>query len=527
MLRFLKSHITGVASHLRKDIALCVLSAFLLVASFPRCNFEILAWIGFIPLFFALKHKTFWASFQLAYLTGIIFWLGVIYWLVHVTVAGTVLLILYLSLYFGLFGVYASFVLRPSSKYSVLTLPSSWVFLEFLRSHLLTGFPWALLGYSQFLSPTLIQVSDITGVWGVSFLVMMVNAVLYALMRERPVHSKKCVIFVFCILLAYGYGRFRINTFENQQYSRRYRVSLVQGNIPQELKWAPMARSYIINKYAALTKEAVKTQPDLIVWPEAALPVIVEEEPQYYARVSELAGDIRTPLLMGAVTRQEKSYYNSALLLSPQGRLVRSYNKLHLVPFGEYIPLKHIFPFLQSIVPIADVSPGREYTLFQISRLPLEEDGPASGVFDRNKPPITNQYGVLICFEDVFPELSSNFVKQGADFLINITNDGWYKQTSAPYQHLQASVFRAVENRVFLARAANTGISAFINPAGRVYSKVSDREGKDIFVDGFDTQKIGIEKRGLSFYTRFGDWMAVVCACLSAIGILSFLRKKS
>jgi apolipoprotein N-acyltransferase len=209
--------------------------------------------------------------------------------------------------------------------------------------------------------------------------------------------------------------------------------------------------------------------------------------------------------LVGAVTEGKGGYFNSALLID-RTRLAGRYDKLHLVPFGEYIPLKRLLPFLETVVPIGDIRPGQDHTVFEISNARMR-----------------NKFSVLICFEDLFPELSREFVKRGADFLVNITNDAWYKKTSAPYQHLAASVFRAVENRVFLARAANTGVSAFIAPDGKVISAVKDETGAKIFITGYRAQEIRPEKNALTFYTRYGE---VFILLLLIFVVHSMLRPK-
>jgi len=282
----------------------------------------------------------------------------------------------------------------------------------------------------------------------------------------------------------------------------------VQGNIPQQLKWEPEARGYIMEKYFTLTLLAKKDNPGLIVWPEAAVPVVLEEEPFYYERLRGFAKNINAPILFGGVNTSNNLYYNSAILLDSSGDLAGKYDKLHLVPFGEYIPLKDKFPFLETIVPIGDIAPGREYTVFEA----LHSAG-------NNFP----KFSVLICFEDLFPELSREFVKRGASLLVNITNDAWYKDTSAASQHFQASVFRAVENRVTLVRAANTGISGFITPTGKVTIFVKNNTGKKTFINGYASARIALKEDSLTFYTRHGDVFVLFLFMLTVYGIF---RKK-
>lgn len=483
-----------------------------MVIPFCRQGLWLTAWCGFVPLFFALRGKTGKQAFLLAYLSGITFWSGTIYWLVHVTLPGTLVLILYLSLYFAFFGLVSSYLL--SANYYLLSIPSAWVTLEYIRSHLMTGFPWALLGYSQYKNLPVIQIADITGVWGVSFLVMMVNVSIFAALNYKA-RSKNQKIYmvaalgILAVVLLYGY--LMINR-KPPTGSQSLRVSVIQGNIPQALKWRAESEDYIFDRYLGLTEEALKENPDLIIWPEAALPVVLEEDITYFDSLRHKVKGYKTPLLFGAVTRREGFYYNSALLVEKGGSLTRRYDKIHLVPFGEYIPLRSILPFLETIVPIGDIEPGREYTLFEISS---------------QKAKTISDIGVLICFEDLFPELSRAYAGRGADVLVNITNDAWYKYTAAPYQHLQASVFRAVENRRPLARAANTGISCFISSDGRIIFALKDFLGEEIFVRGFLSQDLPADDKILTLYTRFGDLFPLFCLVLAVYAIIRRnLRKK-
>ena len=511
-----------------KDLALAIVSAILLALSFPKFNLEFLAWFAFIPLFFSLKEASLGRAFFLGFACGLIFWDITVYWLVHVTMAGAIVLILYLSLYFGVFGLLVSFFLnqakvkvqvsspavRPAEPRIIFFIPAIWVVLEYARSHLLTGFPWALLGYSQYLNLSTIQIADTFGVWGVSFLLVMVNIALYSLIKEKSQAVKRIKYLIapaVILVFVFGYGFFRLQQAgEPRNASKRLiKISVIQGNIPQELKWYPMARQEIMEKYLMLSRRAAQEKPDLIVWPEAAVPVILEKEPAYYEMVANLAKQVQSPVLFGAVTSRGDNYYNSALMVSQDKEITGCYNKLHLVPFGEYIPLRTILPFLETIVPIGEVKPGKEYTIFSVN---------LAGVGHS----LRSKFGVLICFEDVFPELSRQFVKKGAQFLVNITNDAWYKQTFASYQHLQASVFRAVENRVSLLRSANTGVTGFISPEGKVIALVKDASARELFVDGYKTWSIPAKKGAQTIYTRFGDWFIMsVCFLIILISLIS------
>jgi apolipoprotein N-acyltransferase len=511
MLRKLKTNIRLTF----RDYILCASSALLLILAFPSSNLWLLAWFGFVPVFFALNNKSKTEAFLLFFITGVIFWAGTIYWLVHVTLAGTIVLILYLALYFAFFGLIIRPCTRHSSPYALIFIPSVWVLLEYLRSHLLTGFPWALLGYSQHRNLLLIQIADITGAWGVSFMIVLVNVAVVEIIwsgskRIWPrlkITLALVSLFLFCVL---SYGYFRLTARPKPSSGERLKISLIQGNIPQELKWDPRSKEYIGNKYLELSLQATKDNPDLLVWPEAALPVILEEEPVFFEAVREFVEAERIPLLLGAVTSREGFYYNSAILLKPGSNLDR-YDKLHLVPFGEYIPLRRVLPFLQVVVPIGDVTAGKHYTIFRTPRAVRRAPSPGQNI----------DFAVLICFEDLFPELSREFVGRGADFLINITNDAWYKKTSAAHQHLEASVFRAIENRVYLVRAANTGVSAFISPRGEIIDTVNDGRGDEIFIDGYRSKEITLLKAPRAFYTRYGDIFIFFCLIFVLYSIIA------
>lgn len=265
-----------------------------------------------------------------------------------------------------------------------------------------------------------------------------------------------------------------------------------------------------------LSTLASEDEPDLIVWPEAAAPGILGEDNWVFDEIFSFASGIQIPLVVGSVVEENGRYFGSALLISAEGKISGRYDKIHRVPFGEYIPLKKIFPFLASVVPIGDIDKGKEFTVFSLKKAP----GRLNGAADM-------KFAVLDCFEDLFPELSSEFVGRGADFLINITNDAWYKNTSAPLQHLQASVFRAVENRVPLARSANTGVSGFIQPSGKASYLCAGENRVKIFVSGHKTEEVAPTlRKKKSFYTRFPDAFILFCAFCFVYDIITRLLKQ-
>ncbi len=494
-------------------------SALLLSLSFCSFKLGILAWCALIPLYIGLENKPLRFHLAAAFWAGAVFWSLTIYWLIHVTLLGQIILILYLALYFGLFGgaVYFSGFLPVYCR--LFFLPATWVLLEYLRSYLFTGLPWVLVGLSQARNLTVIQIAEITGAWGVSFLVVLVNTALYLYWRRFA--GVKIIYLCACFLaLSLGYGFVKLSVYPAKHPdSIPLKVSVVQGNIPQESKWDARAVTFIQDRYRQLSDAAAADKPQLIIWPESSVPGLWGRDEDQFIQVLSLAYKLDTYLLVGAVSYLDQNYFNSALLVGPGGHPAGIYHKLHLVPFGEYVPLKKVLPFLETIAPIGDITPGKEHTIFNLqpAQHPAQLDRPVRA---------SAQFGVLICFEDLFPELSRKLVKEGAAFLVNITNDAWYKKSTAAYQHFTASVLRAVENRVYLARSANTGISAFIDPAGRILAAVADSGGNEIFVPGISTQSIYLAKPKRTLYNRWGDFFILLCLLFDAGTIIYLLNKK-
>lgn len=501
-----------------------ILASVFLILAFPSFNIELLAWIGLVPLFFSLDGKKPLKAFTISYVTGALFFLGTMYWLMHVTLPGMIAVALYLALYVGIFGLIASYAIGKPSYVSLFIIPAIWVALEYARSHLLGGFGWNLLAYSQSFNPLMIQTADIFGAYGVSFLIVLVNTAIFFTIKDiknKNYSTFHLAIAIVLLFLSAAYGTLRIN---NIFTGEPLKVAVVQGNIAQLKKWDPEFRKMILDKYEALTIGAAKENPDITVWPETAVPGFLTAERDLFDRVSGLAVRSESSLLVGAPKYEpgdKDIYYNSAVLFDKDGKVSGSYNKLHLVPFGEFIPARGIFSFVEKFTKstIGDFSPGKEYTVFKFFVEHAVQQKDSNWRLLKKA-----RFSVLICFEDVFPDLARQFVLHGAGFLVNMTNDAWFGNTCAPYQHLQASIFRAVENRVNVIRSANTGVSCFIDQKGRVVGTV-ESGGKEIFVDGFRAENI-ILSRTRTFYTVHGDLLTYLCMILTAAYLaVSLLRK--
>ncbi|MBT8374739.1 MAG: apolipoprotein N-acyltransferase [Deltaproteobacteria bacterium] len=499
----------------------------MLTGSFPNLNFSWLAWFAFIPLLISLKDQPLKESFFLGFLAGITHYLTLVYWLIHTMrtyghlpwVLSVVILILlstYLALYFAVFSAAVSrFFSKPSVLFIII--PAFWVGLEYIRSFFLSGFPWELIGYSQFNLLQILQISDIFGVYGVSFLVVLSNATIFTLFLSlsgqkwqgitiTKIHALVAAsVFVFIFLIAWSYGTLRIKSIDRLAVkSPKKRVSVVQGNIKQSEKWDKAFQHATIKKYIDLSHQTKGEWADLIVWPETSAPFYFLKEKQLSRILINGISDIPSDFIIGSPCYERRNnrieYYNSAYLIGSAGNVYGRYDKAHLVPFGEYIPLKRWLPFLGKIVEhVGDFKPGKKGNTLQWNN---------------------HQLGFLICYEIIFPNLSRAMVKNQAAMLVNITNDAWYGRTSAPYQHFSKAVFRAVENRRALVRSANTGISGFVDPVGRVIDPT------ELFQDAVRTQTVPLIKE-TSFYTRFGDLFAICCLAVMALVILAdFIRNK-
>jgi apolipoprotein N-acyltransferase len=504
-----------------------IVSGLLLTAAFPKIDLDGLAWVALVPLLWVLNAVRPSEAFRRSLIFGIAHFLSLLYWLVptmviyghlpaYLSVAILFLFATILSVVFiAPMACGLALVVRTPLRMLCL-FPVFWVAADFLRSFLFTGFPWELLGYSQHRQLHLIQISDIFGVYGLSGLVAFTNAALLlgslAVTGKpwcgRPVRGR--LVFggmaaaAALIVLSWTYGGMRIAQIDRMAAeSPKTRVAVIQGNIEQSQKWEAAFQIATIEKYLRLSLSVRPDRPDLVVWPESAAPFYFLYEKPPTRMVMQGISAAGTHFLVGAPAFEMRGpkadYYNSAYLVGPQTDVLGRYDKAHLVPYGEYTPFKEFLPFLGKMVEhVGDFRPGEKgKTLDWMGR----------------------KLGIQICYEIIFPGLSRAQVRNGAALLLAITNDAWYGKTAGPYQHFSLAVLRAVENRRMLARAANTGISGFVDPAGRVLDATPLMEEAAVV-----RELPLLEVRTL--YSRFGDVFAAACLIISVAAVLGTLVRR-
>lgn len=524
------------------------LSGVLLAWCYPRFNIESLVWVWASPLmillWFArpanLRHPGR-RGFGLGYLAGIVFFAINLSWITEVTWIGYLVFPFYLGLYFGFWGLFAATVGRPrvalldpgSEKESSLfrssihTLTcaflnaSCWVALEWLRGWLMTGFGWNGLGVAFHDNLTLIQAADLVGVTGLAFMPLFVNAVLVTTVkrfhleiktrRMRPHLDFGVALLLVTGVFLYGLG----HSLAPPPAGRDLRLVLVQLNIPQDEKWDERFGGLIMDNYAAFTIPAVEThEPDLVVWPESSLPHVLFSDASHVPYFNEILfkGDFHLMLGANELDYQKRLYYNAAVLMSRSVDTHLSvYRKVHLVPFGEFVPFRKSLPFLndwfERVIP-GDFNRGT-------STDPLPLAGESLSVVP------------MICFEDTVGRLARRFVRDEPQLLVNVTNDGWFGKSAAAEQHLANARFRTVELRRPMARACNTGVTCLIDTRGAVTHALRTPEG-DIFIEGALLGVLRVPDEPVeTFYARHGDlFTGVLTLALLPTSFIVLIRQR-
>ncbi|MBI2832857.1 MAG: apolipoprotein N-acyltransferase [Acidobacteria bacterium] len=450
-------------------------------------------------------------ALRLGLVTGLVYFAGTLYWITDVMVAygdlnrvvGVLLnglLVAYLALYPAMFAWMLSIVTRAIGLKALWLVPLLWVATELGRARLFGGFPWVLLGYSQTPILPIAQLASLFGVYGVSGLVALVNAALFIALIARG--RRRVVAGVVASVAVFGtaaWGSWRITRNDLHRDGTPIIVGLVQGNIAQEDKWNSALADRILTTYLRMSREAASRGARFIIWPESSTPFYFEEDALGAGAIRNLARQTGAYVLVGSDQIQRGSqalYYNAAFLLKPDGQLADVYRKIHLVPFGEYVPLKRLLFFAAPLVEsVSDFSAGDIPTVLPI-------DG--------------HWASTAICYEVVYPDLINRFVNAGSELLTTITNDAWYGRSSAPHQHFQQASMRSIEQGRYLARAANTGISGIVDPYGRVIAK------SELFEPALIVGEVRF-REGRTIYGITGDLFAYLSAAASIAAVAAAL----
>lgn len=508
------------------DLALALLSGALLALSFPRFGHSSFGWIALAPLLVALAYRrqTYRRSFGLGLLAGFVYFAGTLYWFVvtlttfgglntPLAAGATALGIAYLALYPALFAVIQSRLVRALGKPALLLAPAVWVATEMARTYAPLNFPWELLGYSQATVLPIAQLASVAGVYGLSALVASVStAAAFALLDTSPRRWLVSGVVALAVSATAIWGTLRIRDHALTREGTPVRVAVLQGNIPQEQKWDAAMADAIMDRYIGMTREAIGRHAQFIVWPESATPVPYEQDLRRGELIRRLAREAHLTMLIGSdqmepikpvplasfAKEPPPLAYNAAYLIGPDGSTAAVYRKIHLVPFGEYVPFGRLLFFVGPLVEaVSDFTPGAEATLL-----------PVKG----------HMVSTAICYEVIYAGLMRSFVTRGSELLTTITNDAWYGWSSAAYQHWEQASLRAIEEGRYLARAANTGISGFVDPYGRVLQR------SNMFQSAVMAEDVRF-LTGRTIYNRLGDVVGWLSVALTLAALLATRRK--
>ncbi len=561
----------------RARYGLAVVGGLLLAAAFPKFNVAGMAWVAPGMLLMAAMGWNSGSAFRIGYVGGMAGYLATLYWLLLIPVSFTPIigwlgLALYLSVYPGVW-VWLCWKMYPiprnvaeeppnpgapnvspapswsGKKPDACLIPSRfpelldwfvstpwwqrfgwtlfcaslWVGLEMLMGRGPLGFPWTLLGASQYRILPVIQIASVTGVYGVSFLVVwfsisLMNALVLLIRRPQVRwHAQRELLVPFLVTAAIvSAGSWKIS--QATAPSSKVKVALIQPSIPQTWIWDPNESSNRFQQLLQLSEQALTNHPDLLVWPEAAVPYMFQLDEDIHEAVTNLAQTHKIWLVLGsddgevrvtAKGRMETNYFNSSFLVGPDGEVRGNYRKRRLVMFGEYIPFSHQFSFIENLTGLGSFTPGDRPGWFSMPDLHLKA-------------------GISICFEDVFPHLTRMSVDDDTDFLLNLTNNGWFGESAAQWQHAADAVFRAVENGLPLVRCANNGLTCWVDAHGQM-DAIFFPQTSDIYGVGYkivEVPLLGGHKRPPTFYHRHGDWFGWGCFGLSGIVLLRQVARR-
>lgn len=486
-----------------RTILLITLAAVLVSLSFHPLPLHFLAWFGMVPLLYAIENMRPGQSFRAGIVFGFLFALFALFWIVFLQIEMNIklLIIFGLIVLFAYIGLYFGVALTIAKKTSIWVLPLAITALEYIRGIGELGFPWLSLGYSQARYPLFIQQASIYGVYGISFWLVLLNVAIYKALRRRTYAHILIAALVFVAPVVYGL--IRMNPIPDKEVV----VGIVQPNIDPNLKFSRELRFKTFERLMSLSAECATEaieeygeSPSLIVWPETATPVFLKSPGKYQDLVKRLVDGLGVPLFTGTAiyAPEEHEVFNGAILIEPGKDIEQEYRKIHLVPFGEHIPFDRQIAFLRKIdFGEGDYTPGTAYTVFSTPGF---------------------KFACLICFESIFAELSRRFVNDGAQVLVNITNDGWFGKISGPQQHNDMAILRTVENGVILLRSANTGISMIVDQYGRVLTE------RPLFIETTIVSTVNISPIR-TLYQHIGDAVPIASLFLTTVLLaLTFVR---
>jgi len=485
-------------------LLLSLVSGIALSLAFPGAGIHTMAWVALVPLFYVAVNREPAFSALCGFLFGLGFFGSLLWWIRIFGGLPWTLLVIFQSLYIAGFALCASiFTGRVSGWVRFLVLPALWVAFEWLRAQGLLAFTWGDVGYSQAPALPVIQFAAATGVWGVSFIVALVNSALANAFSEwdenrslRRWYAQAGVTALIAAIVI-GFGLLSLNTPEKGE---PIRAAVVQGNIDQDTDEDLDYYDKCLTTYRRMTLDAASKSAELIVWPETAMPGFPGSEPYLQGWLASLSAEVNASLVVGGRDEDLRGrIFNSAFLTVPEDGMVSRYAKVRLVPFGEFVPWRDTLPLLDNyrVTPV-DLTPGRGFNLL--------DGGPC-------------RIGVAICFESTFPYISQTLALSGAELLCVITNDAWFLRSAAAEQHARMSVLRAVENRRYLLRAAATGVSCILDPRGRVVGEVP------IWEKGTVSAEVRALD-GTTFYTRHGDWFAYAALGISIAALVNAIRDR-
>ncbi len=490
------------------------LSGALLALSFPTFGHPASAWVACTPLLIILHDvRSLRRAFWLGLTTGAVYFAGTLPWLTQVMVGfggiprpvGVLLngmLVAYLALFPAAFAVMVVVLCRRFGSLGLLGAAPLWLTTELGRLWILGGFPWELVGYSQTEVLPVAQLSSLFGVHGITLLVLFVNSAL-ALALVGPSRYRRRVLATAgaLLLVVLGFGVARLADNRLVHGGEPLRVGLVQGNIPQDQKWDGDRETQILTRYLELSRRSAADGAQLVVWPESSTPFSFEAHPAS-EEIRQLARDTGVHLVFGSTQMRlepDIQLFNAAFALDPDGATTAVYHKMHLVPFGEYVPFRSLLSFVGPLVEaVGPFSPG-----LRASTIPVG----------------SHLVSAAICYEVIYPGLIREFVRNGSELLTAITNDAWYERSAAPYQHFQQAAMRAIEQGRYLVRAANTGITGVVDPYGRVVART------ELFETTVITEDVRLLTE-LTFYGRVGDLPAYLCLLLTVVAMVLARRPR-